>query len=39
MRPERNIHANVIGKATEDHLLLQDHVDEVHYRNIKLRKL
>lgn len=27
------------GEAVEGHLLLQEHGDEVHYRNIKLRKL
>ena len=27
------------GEAVKGHLLLQDHGDEVHYRNIKLRKL
>jgi hypothetical protein len=36
--PEYNQHGR-FGEAPKGHLLLQDHGDEVHYRNLKIRRL
>jgi Domain of Unknown Function (DUF1080) len=36
--PDYNKHGR-FGEAAQGHLLLQDHGDEVHYRNLKIRRL
>ncbi len=36
--PNYNLHGR-FGEAAQGHLLLQDHGDEVHYRNLKIRRL
>ncbi len=33
------VNYNGFGSASEGHILLQDHGDEVHYKNVKIRKL